>query len=361
MTGGHRRALPGKRAPEPLEDRGQLGLALDGLPIGVVVADPRGGITYANQAARRFSEGGVRTALAWQSVLDLLAAVLENGRPRREEVELRGPPQQWLVVEASVPPGRAGAVAVIRDVTEVRQLEAIRRDFVANVSHELRTPIGAIAVLADALASSPGADDAERLARRVRVEADRLTELVSDLLDLSRIEAVRPDPSAPAVDLTSVVAQAVDRCRPVSDSRAVPVQVSTKVPSAFVAGDEGQLVSAVSNLLENAAKYSEPGQSVEVEVRAAGLDAIAVVVKDQGIGIPSWELDRIFERFYRVDRARQRDSGPAGPAQGGGGTGLGLAIVRHVASNHRGTVTVESREGEGSTFILTLPIDGGVR
>lgn len=361
MTGGRRRALSGSRIPAPVEDPGQLGLALDALPLGVVVADRAGRITYTNQAARRFSEGGVRTALAWQSVLELLAAVLDDGRPRREELELPGPPQQALVVEANVPLGRAGAVAVIRDVTEVRHLEAVRRDFVANVSHELRTPIGAIAVLADALASSPGADDAERLARRVRVEADRLTELVSDLLDLSRIEAVRPDPTAPSVDLTSVIAQAVDRCRPVSEARKVPVQVSTMVSAALVAGDEGQLVSAVANLLENAAKYSESGQCVEVEIRAAGLDAIAVVVRDKGIGIPSWELDRIFERFYRVDRARQRDSGMAGRSPAGGGTGLGLAIVRHVASNHRGTVTVDSREGEGSTFTLTLPIDGGVR
>ena len=350
MTRGRRRPVPTGRLPKPREHPSDLALALDALPVGVVVADQQGAITYANQAARRFTEGGVRTALAWQAVLDLLGEVLVDGRPTREEIELRGPPFQVLLVEASVPSGRSGAVAVIRDVTEVRQLEAIRRDFVANVSHELRTPIGAIAVLADALASSPGADDAERLARRVRCEADRLTELVTDLLDLSRIEAVRPEPGSPLVDLTSVISQAVDRCRQITDSREVSVQVSTQAESALVAGNQGQLVSAVANLFENAAKYSDPGQRVEVELVSAGPDSVAVVVRDAGIGIPSWELDRIFERFYRVDRARDR---------GSGGTGLGLAIVRHVATNHGGTITVDSREGEGSTFTLTLPIDGG--
>ena len=317
---------------------------MDALPIGIVVSG-RSRITHVNRAATRLSSGGVRTALAWQSVLDLITEVRSDSRPRREELELRGP-QQWLVVEATPVTGGSSVVAVIRDVTEMRQLEAVRRDFVANVSHELRTPIGAIAVLADALAGSPGSDDAERLARRVRAEADRLTELVSDLLDLSRIEAVRPDPSGPAVDLVDVVAQAVDRCRPTCDGRGVAVRVSTSVESAAVPGDEGQLVSAVANLIENAAKYSESGDPVELEITSAAPESVAVVVRDQGVGIPSWELDRIFERFYRVDRARDRDTG---------GTGLGLAIVRNVATNHGGSITVESREGEGSVFTLELP------
>ena len=261
-------------------------------------------------------------------------------------MDLLGPPPESLVVEASVPAGQNDVVAVIRDVTEMRQLEAVRRDFVANVSHELRTPIGAISVLADALAGSPAADDTERLARRVRAEADRLTDLVTDLLDLSRIEAVRPDPQGPPIDLTSVVSAAVDRCRPTCEGRETPLRVSTDVDSALVCGDEAQLVSAVANLIENAAKYSEPGTPVELEITSAGPEWIAVVVRDQGVGVPSWELERIFERFYRVDRARDR---------GSGGTGLGLAIVRNVAANHGGTVTVESREGEGSAFTLKLP------
>ena len=318
--------------------------------MGVVVAGPDNRITHANLPAHRLRDGGVRTALAWQAVIDLMAAVRDDGRSRRTELDLRGPPPQWLVVEASVPAGQGDVVALIRDVTEMRQLEAVRRDFVANVSHELRTPIGAISVLADALAGSPGADDTERLARRVRAEADRLTELVTDLLDLSRIEAVRPDPAGKPVDLTAGVSAAVDRCRPMCDGRKTPLRVSTAVESALVRGDEAQLVSAVANLIENAVKYSDPGTPVELEITAADPDTLAVVVRDQGVGIPSWELERIFERFYRVDRARDRSSG---------GTGLGLAIVRNVATNHGGTVTVESREGEGSVFTLKLP-HGGV-
>lgn len=318
---------------------------VDSLPIGIVIAGPTR-ITHVNRAATRLSSGGVRTALAWQSVLDLIAAVRTDGTPRREEIELRGPPPQWLIVEATRFPPDEHIVAVIRDVTDMRQLEGVRRDFVANVSHELRTPIGAIAVLADALASSPGSDDAERLARRVRAEADRLTELVTDLLDLSRIEAVRPDPSGAPVDLVAVVAKAVERCRPTCEGRGVAVQVSTSVDSAAVPGDEDQLVSAVANLIDNAAKYSDSGAPVELEIAGAGSDAVTLTVRDRGIGIPSWELERVFERFYRVDRARDR---------GSGGTGLGLAIVRNVATNHGGTVTVQSREGEGSAFTLTLP------
>ncbi|MBW3537656.1 MAG: two-component sensor histidine kinase [Actinobacteria bacterium] len=350
MSRGRRRgALPSR--PRARTDRtGGLTMALDALPLGVVVAAPDGQITHLNDTARRLTEGGVRTALAWQAVLDLIDEVLADGEPHSQELQVIGPPEQSLVIEASRPPGGSGAVAVIRDITELRQLEVIRRDFVANVSHELRTPIGAIAVLADALANSPGADDSERLARRIRAEADRLTELVSDVLDLSRIEALRPDPAGPPVDLTAVVAQALDRSRPVSESRQVPVHVSTQVESAVVPGDESQLVSAVSNLLENAAKYSDAGQPVELELRDAGPDAISVVVRDRGIGIPSWELDRIFERFYRVDRGR---------ARGTGGTGLGLAIVRHVATNHGGDVRVSSVEGEGSVFTLLLPAEPG--
>ena len=319
---------------------------LDALPMGVVVAGQDARIRHTNVLAQRLRDGGVRTALAWQAVLDLMAEVRTAGSPRRRDLELRGPPRQWLAVEVRIPAGQAEVVAVIRDVTEMRQLEAVRRDFVANVSHELRTPIGAISVLADALAGSPGSDGTERLARRVRAEADRLTELVTDLLDLSRIEAVRPDPLAKPVDLTAVVSAAVDRCRPMCEGRKTPLRVSSEVDSALVRGDEAQLVSAVANLIENAAKYSDEGAPVDIAIAGAGPDLLAVVVRDQGVGIPSWELERIFERFYRVDRARDR---------GSGGTGLGLAIVRNVATNHGGTVTVESREGEGSVFTLRLP------
>jgi two-component system sensor histidine kinase SenX3 len=319
---------------------------MDALPLGLVISGSDGRVSHTNRTANRLRDGGVRTALAWQAILDLAAAVRGDGRPRRRELELHGPPHQSLVIEATRPEPYGEVVTVIRDVTEMRQLEAVRRDFVANVSHELRTPIGAIAVLADALASAPGAEDAERLAQRVRAEAGRLTELVSDLLDLSRIEAVRPDPLDGPVDVIGVVSKAVERCRPACEHHEVLVDFSRVVEPAEVSGDEDQLVSAVANLLENAAKYSEPGDPIEVSVATSGGEAVIVTVRDRGVGIPSWELERVFERFYRVDRARHR---------GSGGTGLGLAIVRNVATNHGGTVTVESREGEGSTFVLTLP------
>ena len=265
-----------------------------------------------------------------------------------QTLELAGPPPRQLLLRAL--PLRhqeecLGAVAVVDDVSERRQLEAVRRDFVANVSHELRTPVGALALLGEALSEEADPEVVSRLARRITAEADRAARMIEDLLDLSRIEGGGPVPRQ-KVSVEGLVAAALERSRPVADLRGVHLRGSVSgAVGASLMGDESQLVSAVANLVDNAVKYSDAGASVLVCARM--VDAcVNISVRDRGIGIPRRDLQRIFERFYRVDRARSRDTG---------GTGLGLSIVRHVATNHGGDVSVESEEGEGSTFTLHLP------
>ena len=239
-------------------------------------------------------------------------------------------------------------LVVIDDVTDRRRLEAVRRDFVANISHELKTPVGALALLAETLLAEDDPAVAQRLAERMLAEAFRVGRTIDDLLELSRIEADE-EARRDDVPVHLVIAEAVDRVRPAAEQQGITIEVEEPPQRLAVAGDRRQLVSATYNLLENAVKYSDQGSSVQVRARTDGR-WVDIEVEDHGIGIPRRDLERVFERFYRVDRARSRETG---------GTGLGLAIVRHVASNHAGEVRVESAEGEGSTFTLRLPVGAG--
>jgi len=233
-------------------------------------------------------------------------------------------------------------------VSEERRVAAMRRDFIANVGHELKTPLGALAVLAETLAESLEGDQASlRLAERLNAESNRLSRLVGDILDLSQAEAMasHDDP----VSIASVVADVLEELGELADARSVDVVVEEIDPSIRVAGDGRQLHTMISNLVDNAIKYSIASDEAPAIVRigvAAADDSVVIEVADRGIGIPEAHVGRIFERFYRVDRARSRATG---------GTGLGLSIVRHIARNHHGDVTVDSKEGEGSTFQVTLP------
>jgi two-component system sensor histidine kinase SenX3 len=247
-----------------------------------------------------------------------------------------------LMIDAT--PITGGTVAVIRDTTERRQLDAVRRDFVANVSHELRTPVGALAVLAETLADEEDLEVVRRLAGRISGEVARAEQMIVDLLDLSRIESDAPAPAEP-ISVVDIVSAAVERVAPKALDHQVVINVASLSGDLEIPGRQGELISALANLLDNAVAYSDADRSVDVTAREDGA-WVDFVVRDDGIGIPGKELERIFERFYRVDRARSRDTG---------GTGLGLSIVRHVAHNHGGTVTVASREGEGSTFVLRVP------
>jgi len=322
----------------------RLRAAFDALPLGVVVVDADGREELRNEEASRLVDARHTDALAARALSDLLfeATTGETGRV----VELHGPPPRTLSLAASPLEGingPSGTVAVVQDITERTLLDAVRRDFVANVSHELRTPIGAIVALADTLAVEDEADVMRRLAARIASEADRAGHLIDDLLDLSRIEG--GGLQREETPIRHLVTGSIDRVVVSAGNRAEDIAVLGDLPSGTLDADPSQVEGALVNLIENAVKYSDPGSPIHVSAIDHG-DVVELIVRDRGIGIPPSDRDRIFERFYRVDRARSRVTG---------GTGLGLAIVRNVARNHGGDVQVESREGEGSTFTLQLP------
>jgi two-component system sensor histidine kinase SenX3 len=338
------RAAERRVAAAKLEIR-RLRRALDALPLGVIVADGAGEVVFWNRQAQPLAAPRHVDALTSQAIAELLEAARAAGSQSRT-LELHGPPARTLVLSAD-PLGEelaSGTVAVIQDVSERRHLDAVRRDFVANVSHELRTPVGALGVLAETLAGEDDPAVIRALANHMGAEAERAARIIEDLLDLSRIEASGIQRGAP-VGVGAVLAAAGDLVSATASRRQVEVRLAEVPEDVVVAGDEVQLISAVRNLLDNAVKYSEAGSVVEAGAQREG-DWVDLTVRDQGIGIPARDLERIFERFYRVDRARSRETG---------GTGLGLAIVRHVAVNHGGEILVDSREGEGATFTLRLP------
>jgi two-component system sensor histidine kinase SenX3 len=214
------------------------------------------------------------------------------------------------------------------------------------MSHELKTPVGALWLLAETLGNEEDPEVMYRLAERIQVEAQRVGRIMDDLLDLTRIES-EETPTREPVPVHLVVAQAAERVRPAAEQRGIRIRIGEPPHNLSVLGDRRQLISALYNLMENAVKYSDDGSTVEVGGRTDGR-WVELRVRDHGIGIPSQDLQRIFERFYRVERGNKRKTP--------GGTGLGLAIVRHVANNHGGEVLVDSREGSGSTLTLRLPL-----
>ena len=292
------------------------------------------------------------------AVLALATQVTRSGVRREVELDLpRGiqdPGDEPFGVRVRVvpligpdyPPGHVAVEAT--DVTEAHRLARVRRDFVANVSHELKTPVGALALLAETLLEA--GDDpqtARRFAERIHSESQRLARLVKELLELSRLQGAEPLPAQGPVPVARIVSEVIDRSRTAAAAKHIDIHFAG-TRGLTVHGNERQLVTAVANLVENAITYSPEHTKVTIEAEQAG-SLVRIAVVDQGIGIAASDLDRIFERFYRTDQARSRDTG---------GTGLGLAIVKHIAVNHGGRVTVESTVGEGSTFALLLPARG---
>jgi two-component system sensor histidine kinase SenX3 len=325
----------------------ELHAALDALPEGVVVVDADGRILVRNHQAERFLGVVHLDALVDQAVETHLRDALA-GVERADALEVYGPPRKTLVVRGSivsVDGRRVGALATIEDVSERTRLDSVRTDLVANISHELKTPVGAIALLAETLADEDEPEVIARLGPKLIGEAHRLARIIDELLELSRIE-LGAQSLGEVVPMATVVEEAVALQRPLADTRHITVRTDVPTGSPSVVGNRRQLLSAVGNLIENAVKYSDPGSEVEVRL-AAYEDVVELWVQDHGIGIPARDLDRIFERFYRVDKARSRETG---------GSGLGLSIVRHVMTNHGGEVKVSSSEGEGSTFTLRIPV-----
>jgi two-component system sensor histidine kinase SenX3 len=338
----------GESAELAPDDLARLAVALDALPIGVVMTDRTGSVVFRNALGRHMV--GARPAdVLIEEAVETHAKAAVRGEERRQTLELFGPPKKVVHVHAMpVEGGTRGALATIEDITERSRLDAVRTDFVANISHELKTPVGALLLLAEAMTDSDDPAITNRLTGKVLYESQRLSRTIDDLLELSQIE-LGGQALQEVVATGLLIAEAVDRVRPLAERRSIVL--TTREPSARLklVGDRRQLVSALANLVENAVKYSEPGGEVVVQANTDGT-WVDLVVTDSGIGIPTRDLDRIFERFYRVDRARSRETG---------GTGLGLSIVRHVATNHGGQVSVRSVEGEGSVFTLRIPAKGG--
>ncbi|MGA4849713.1 sensor histidine kinase [Streptomyces sp. G5(2025)] len=335
-----------------------------------VVLDEADSVVKASSAA--YALGLVRGGkLAVEPMLKMARDTRRDGEIRQVELDLprRGTGRgEALAVSARVAPlGSRLVLLLVEDLTEARRIEAVRRDFVANVSHELKTPVGALSLLSEAVMdASEDPEAVERFAGRMQIEATRLTNLVQELIDLSRVQNDDPLEDAEPVPVDELVAEAIDRSRHQASHKQITLAASiggAASPSAEgdpggresgaaalqIWGNRGQLAAALGNLVENAVNYSPARTRVGIAARrvsAPGGDMIEVAVTDQGIGISDKDKERIFERFYRVDPARSRATG---------GTGLGLAIVKHVAASHGGEVTVWSSEGQGSTFTLRLP------
>jgi len=322
--------------PEPMVPSG-VAAVLQVLRSSAVLLDPSDAVVKASPAAHAM--GLVRgQRLVPEELTGIARQVRRDGEIRQVELELpRGPlGQDMLAVSVRVAPLGAQLVLVlVEDRTEARRVDAVRRDFVANVSHELKTPVGALSLLAEAvLSASDDPDAVRRFASRMQKEAHRLTNLVQDLIDLSRVQGDDPLTKAVPVDLGEVVGAARERVVEVAEARQIEL-VAAGADGVRVLGDRGQLTTAVGNLVENAVNYSPDRTKVVVSVRVEG-ELAEISVTDQGVGIPDQDLNRIFERFYRVDPARSRITG---------GTGLGLAIVKHIAATHGGDVSVWSVEG----------------
>lgn len=317
------------------------------LPSASIVTAPDGAVLRAS--SRALALGLVnRSALTIPDIVRLVERVSDDGNAREQEMRVRRPPLGRELLELRVRAAALGTGAIlilIDDLAEERRVDAVRRDFVANVSHELKTPVGALSLLAETVLSA--ADDPEQVrhfAERMQLEATRLSSLIQDVIDLSRLQSDDPMTRAEIVSVDELITRAFDEIRTLAVSRDIEL-IRNEDSGGELYGDRGQLLTALRNLLNNAIVYSPQHTRVAVSSRIhEGI--VEITVKDQGIGIPGHDLDRIFERFYRVDPARSRSTG---------GTGLGLAIVKHVCQNHGGECTVWSEVNTGSTFTLRLP------
>ena len=319
-------------------------------PVGIVVVDTYRDVVYTNDRAREL--GLVRDRLlddrAWLAAQRTLATgddVEVDLSPRRRA----SPGRSGLSVRGHVrlltEDDRRFAVVYVDDQSEHARMEATRRDFVANVSHELKTPVGAMGVLAEALlASADDPQNVQRFSEKMVVESKRLANMVGELIELSRLQGAEPLPDLEAVDVDTVVAEALSRYRVVADN--ADIAITTDAPTGYkVLGDQPLLVTAMANLVSNAIAYSSNGSPVSISRRRRG-NNVEIAVTDRGIGIARADQERVFERFFRVDKARSRATG---------GTGLGLAIVKHVAANHNGSIRLWSQPGTGSTFTMSIP------
>ncbi|MGD8192864.1 sensor histidine kinase [Herbiconiux sp. P18] len=320
---------------------------IDAIESAGLVLDPSNNVVKASAAA--YTYGLVANqVLVHDEIGELVARVRRSGESVNQQVTLARGPFGEALVHLDVRVARLGSryvVVIADDRTDAYRLEETRRDFIANISHELKTPIGAISLLAEAL--EPASDDPEqvrRFARRMGTEAIRLSQITREIIELSRLQATDVLATAKRVDLDGIISNAVDQNHVAADARDMTLAVGGKKRVA-IDGDETLLTLAVNNLIANAIQYSPDGSRIGIGVRSDD-GVVELSVTDQGIGIPEDDLPRVFERFFRVDQARSRNTG---------GTGLGLSIVKHVVQNHGGDIRAWSQIGQGSTFTIRLP------
>ncbi|MFN2292369.1 MAG: ATP-binding protein [Anaerolineae bacterium] len=335
------------------EERGRLSAVLDHMADGVLITDEAGQVQLFNAAAARILDTTQDRALGrtlaqvapYHSLIELWKDCRARGEEQVETLEI---PRHGLFLQAIISPFEQaeakGYLVILQDLTRIRRLETVRRDFISNISHELRTPLAGVKALVDTLRGGAIKDPpaAKRFLKRMDAEVDDLTQMVEELLELSRIESGQVPLRLAPTPVADIVIPPLERLRPQAERAGLDLAVQLPADGPLVLADVGRAQQVVTNLVHNAIKFTAPGGSITVSAEPAG-DEVVISVTDTGVGIAAEELTRIFERFYKADRARS-----------GGGTGLGLAIAKHIVQGHGGHIWAESVEGEGSIFRFTL-------
>jgi two-component system phosphate regulon sensor histidine kinase PhoR len=332
-------------------ERARLAAVLERMTDGVLIADSSGQIQFANPAVERLFETknavGHRVAevLRQHQLVEAWQRSRETGEAQEESVEL---PARHRFLQLVVLPDRqtGGSLLLVQDLTRVRRLETVRRDFISNVSHELRTPLASLKALTETLRDGALADPkaARRFLGQIETEVDALTQMATELLELSRIESGQVPLERKAVPAVALLLSAAERMRAQVERAGLVLRIESAQDVPEVLADPPRLEQVLVNLIHNAVKFTRPGGEVVLAAQTDS-DFVCFSVCDNGVGIPAEDLERIFERFYKADRARSS-----------GGTGLGLSISRHLVEAHGGRIWVESAEGQGSTFYFTIPI-----
>jgi two-component system, OmpR family, phosphate regulon sensor histidine kinase PhoR len=332
-------------------ERARLATVLERMTDGVLIADSNGQIQFANPAAERLFETGqavgrrVVEVLHQYQLVEAWQRSHATGEAQEESVEI---PTRRRFLQLVVLPDRQtdGSLLVVTDLTRVRRLEAVRRDFISNISHELRTPLASLKALTETLRDGALDDPkaAKRFLGRIETEVDALTQMATEVLELSRIESGQVPLDLKAVQAAGLLISAAERMRAQAERAGLILRLGADQDMSTVQVDAPRLEQVLVNLIHNAVKFTPPGGEVILAARAED-DSVCFSVSDNGVGIPPDDLERIFERFYKADRARS-----------GGGTGLGLSISRHLVEAHGGKIWAESIEGQGSTFYFTIPL-----
>ncbi len=332
-------------------ERVRLAAVLEQMTDGVLIANSSGRIQFVNPAAERLfnvSESlgrSVVEVLRHHKLVETWQRCQQSGQPQEESAEL---PHQRAFLQLVALPDRqtGGSLLLVHDLTRIRRLESVRRDFISNVSHELRTPLASLKALTETLRDGALEDPqaAPRFLERIETEVDALTQMAQELLDLSRIESGQGTLEFDRVDPSRLLEAAAERMRAQAERAGLALTVVETAGLPEVRADRGRLEQVLVNLIHNAVKFTPPGGSVILSASAEGR-SVRFSVRDTGVGIAEEDLERIFERFFKSDRARS-----------GGGTGLGLSISRHIVEAHGGRIWAESQEGRGSTFFFTVPV-----